>query len=110
MHRYTFMRARWHEQWCIKGKHIYIQIQHALLEPLSGTELEHVLGQCQSPQGENSAHITQVWRQLEASLFYSSHYCWISRGSIQREVCPTLLHIIASENRTPDLVIFSTMP
>ena len=34
-----------------------------------------------------------------------THYCWVCRGSMEWEVCPTLLHTTSSGNQTPDLLI-----
>ena len=39
-----------------------------------------------------------------------THHCWMGRGSMEWEVCPTLLHMISSGNRTPDLLILSPTP
>ena len=35
-----------------------------------------------------------------------THYGWVDRGSVEYEVCPTLLHMASTGNRTPDLLIF----
>ena len=34
-------------------------------------------------------------------------YCWVDQGSVEYEVCPTLLHMASTRNRTPDLLILS---
>ena len=39
-----------------------------------------------------------------------THYCWVGRGSMEWEVCPTLLHMANSGNRAPDLLILSPTP
>ena len=36
-----------------------------------------------------------------------THYGWVDRGSMEYEVCPTLLHMASTGNRTPDLLILS---
>ena len=38
-----------------------------------------------------------------------THYGWGDRGSVENEVYPKLLHMIAG-NRTPDFMILSPMP
>ena len=35
----------------------------------------------------------------------STHYGWVDRGSVEYEVCRTLLHMTSTGNRTPDLRI-----
>ena len=35
-----------------------------------------------------------------------THYGWVDRSSVEYEVCPTLLHMVSTGNRTPDLLIF----
>ena len=39
-----------------------------------------------------------------------THYGWVDRGSVEYEVCPTLLHMANTGNRTLDLLILSPMP
>ena len=39
-----------------------------------------------------------------------THYGWVDRGSVEYEVCPTLLHMASTGNRTPDLLILSPTP
>ena len=39
-----------------------------------------------------------------------THYGWVDRGSVEYEVCPTLLHVASTGKRTPDLLILSPMP
>ena len=39
-----------------------------------------------------------------------THHCWVGRGSMEQEVCPTLLHMTSSGNRTPNLLILSPTP
>ena len=39
-----------------------------------------------------------------------THYGWVGRGSVEYEVCPTLLHMASTGNRTPDLLILSPTP
>ena len=39
-----------------------------------------------------------------------THYGWVDRGSVEYEVCLTLLHMASTGNRTPDLLILSPMP
>ena len=39
-----------------------------------------------------------------------THYGWVDRGSVEYKVCPTLLHMARSGNRTPDLLILSPVP
>ena len=39
-----------------------------------------------------------------------THYGYVNQGSLEYEVCPTLLHMASTENRTPDLLILSPMP
>ena len=38
------------------------------------------------------------------------HHCWVGRGSMEWEVCPTLPHKTSCGNRTPDLLILSQTP
>ena len=38
------------------------------------------------------------------------HHYWVTRGSMEREVYLTLLHMTSSGNRTPDLQILSATP
>ena len=37
-------------------------------------------------------------------------YCWVDRGRMIGDICPTLLNMTSSGNRTPDLLISSLMP
>ena len=39
-----------------------------------------------------------------------THYSWVDRGSVEYEVCLTLLHMASTGNRTPNLLILSPMP
>ena len=39
-----------------------------------------------------------------------TQYGWVDRGSVEYEVCPTLLHMANTGNRTPDLLILSPTP
>ena len=39
-----------------------------------------------------------------------THYGWVDRGSEEYEVCPTLLHMASTGNRTPDIPILSPTP
>ena len=39
-----------------------------------------------------------------------THYGWVDRGSVEYEVCLTLLHMASTGNQTPDLLILSPMP
>ena len=39
-----------------------------------------------------------------------THYGWVDRGSVEYEVCPILLHMASTGNRTPDLLILSPTP
>ena len=39
-----------------------------------------------------------------------THYGWVYRGSVEYEVCPTLLHMASLGNQTPDLLVLSPMP
>ena len=39
-----------------------------------------------------------------------THYDWVDRGSVEYEVCSTLLHMASTGNRTPDLLILSPTP
>ena len=39
-----------------------------------------------------------------------THYGSVGRGSVEYEVCLTLLHMASSGNRTPDHLILSPMP
>ena len=39
-----------------------------------------------------------------------THYSWVDQVSVEIEVCPTLLHMASTGNRTPDLLILSPMP
>ena len=39
-----------------------------------------------------------------------TQYGWVDRGSVEYEVCPTLLHMANIGNRTPDLLILSPTP
>ena len=38
-----------------------------------------------------------------------THYGWVDRGSVEYEVCPTLLRMASSGNRTRDHLILSPM-
>ena len=38
-----------------------------------------------------------------STIFTRHHHCWVGRGSMEREVCPTLLHTTSIGNQTPDL-------
>ena len=38
------------------------------------------------------------------------HYSWVDQGSVEYEVCLTLLHMASTGNRTPDFLILSKMP
>ena len=44
---------------------------------------------------------------LACFILPDTHHCWAGGGSMQQEVCPTLLHMTSSENRMPDLLILS---
>ena len=37
-------------------------------------------------------------------------YGWVDRGSVEYEVCLTLLHMTSTGNRTPDLLILNPTP
>ena len=39
-----------------------------------------------------------------------THYSWVDRGSVEYKICPTLLHMASTGNRTPDLLILSPTP
>ena len=39
-----------------------------------------------------------------------TQYCWMDRGSVEYEVCPTLLHMASTGDQTPDLLILSPTP
>ena len=39
-----------------------------------------------------------------------THYGWVDRGSVVYKVCPTLLHMASTGNRTLDLLILSPTP
>ena len=39
-----------------------------------------------------------------------THFGWVDRGSVEYEVCPTLLHMASTGNRTLGLLILSPMP
>ena len=39
-----------------------------------------------------------------------THYGWVDRGSVEYEVCLTLLNMASTGNGTPDLLISSPMP
>ena len=39
-----------------------------------------------------------------------THYGWVDRGSVEYEVCSTLLHMASAGNRTPDFLILSPTP
>ena len=49
--------------------------------------------------------LSQPWICAQAT-----HYGWVDRGSAEYEVCPTLLHIVSTGNRTPYLLILSPTP
>ena len=55
--------------------------------------------------GDNSAHFLQLMPFTIFQFFIPPgiHYCWVARGSIEWEVCLTLLHMTSSWNRTPKL-------
>ena len=37
----------------------------------------------------------------------STHYGWVNQGSVEYEVCPTLLHMASTGNRTQDILNLS---
>ena len=39
-----------------------------------------------------------------------THYGWVDRGKVGYEVCPTLLDMASSGNRTPDHLVLSPTP
>ena len=39
-----------------------------------------------------------------------THYGWVDWGSVEYEVCPTLLHVNSTGNRTPDPLILNSPP
>ena len=39
-----------------------------------------------------------------------THYGWMDQGSVEYEVCSTLLHMASTGNRTPDFLILSPTP
>ena len=39
-----------------------------------------------------------------------THYGWMDRGSVEYEVCQTLLHTASTGNQTPGLLILSPIP
>ena len=47
----------------------------------------------------------QLWSLRRCTV--DSNTCWVDRGSMEWEVCPALLHMTTSGNRTPDLLILS---
>ena len=47
---------------------------------------------------------------FHSNFSFFTYYCWVGRGSMELEVCLTLLHITSSGNRTPDLLILRPMP
>ena len=62
--------------------------------------------------GENSAHFLQLMPFTIFQFFVppGTHHCWVGRGSMEWEVCLTLLLMTSTGNRTPDLLILSLMP
>ena len=71
--------------------------------------MSHTTSTISSLLGEYSAHVIQVCGQLEP-LGYNSHppgthHCWVGRGNMERDVCPTCLYMTSSGNRIPDLLI-----
>ena len=66
-----------------------------------------------SPLGENSAHFLQLMPFTFFQFFGppGTHHCWVGRGSMEWEVCPTLVHMMTSNrNQTPDFLILSPRP
>ena len=56
-------------------------------------------------------HIEDVAGDVDGGMWlFSTHYCWVHRGSVEWEVCPTLLHVTSSGNWTLDLLILSPTP
>ena len=47
-----------------------------------------------------------LWSNL-GSVAPGTHYSWVDQGSVEYEVCLTLLHMTSTGNRTPDLLILS---
>ena len=45
---------------------------------------------------------------IDPTLDLCTHYSWVDRGSVEYEVCPTLLYMAGTGNRTPDLDNFIT--
>ena len=37
-----------------------------------------------------------------------THHSWVDWGSVEYEICLTLLHMVSTRNRTPDLLILSS--
>ena len=51
--------------------------------------------------GENSVHFLQLMPFTIFQFFVppGTHYCWVSRGSMEWEVCPTLLHMATHDQQ-----------
>ena len=39
-----------------------------------------------------------------------THHCWVGKGSMEWEVCLTLLHLTSGGNQTPDILILNPTP
>ena len=60
---------------------------------------------CQSGRQCSLQLLIQTWIYAPGT-----HYGWVDRGIAKYEVCPILLHMTNTENRTPDLLILSPTP
>ena len=60
----------------------------------------------------NYVHFLQLMPFTIFQFFVPSgiHHCWVGRGTMEWEVCPTLLHMTTSGNWTPDLLILHPAP
>ena len=63
-----------------------------------------------SPLGRYSAHFLQLMQLtiLQFFILPGIHHCWVGRGSMEWEVCPT--HMTSSGNQSPDPLILSLTP
>ena len=58
--------------------------------------------------GENSAHFLQLMPLIIFQFFVPPGHCWVGRGSMECEVCPTFLHMISNGKQIPDPLILSS--
>ena len=96
--------------------HVYRQISTWIQQTVQFTPLllEHTFYSLIS-SGKNSAFGNFAAAAANhynlAFLFHQVPYhCWVRRGSVDWEVCPTLLNMTSNFNRTQDFLILSPTP